>query len=353
MRKADLPLLCSVISNADDARALSEEWESLADDADAGPFARPLFSLTWWEHLGAGALHIVTVRDGGRLVALAPLHVRRVGPVQVVRWLGHGLGTVAQAMVLPGHDDAAALMWREAGGRGRVLDLIESHEHGPLPSASSVRSRHQLSIEPRDVCPVIDVHGDAEAHLADPRCKRVRRTVRVAHRRMEEAGHRYSVRIAEDAATLAELLPAVRTIFDAAEADRPRQHLLAGEWDDFTTALITDGVPSGRFLVLVSFLDETPLAFDLAFLSGTTISSWVGHYHPDHTAFSPGHLLQCAGLDWAAANGYTRIDLLLGDSFYKRLWATGDYRTLDVVSGSRSARALLRRVSELRARLGR
>ena len=201
---------CTTISSLDEAESLSDAWLELADACGAGPFARPLFALTWWRHLGQGSLMVVAVHEDDQLVALAPLHQRRIGPVQVVRWLGHGLGTVAEALVRPGHDAAGDLLWSTAGARGRVLDLIECRDLGPLPGRRSAAPRYPVALQERDVCPVIDVHGDAEAHLADPACKRVRRTVRVARRRLTEAGHAFEVKVAHDTATLAALLPDAR-----------------------------------------------------------------------------------------------------------------------------------------------
>ena len=342
---------CTTISRLDDAASLHDAWVELADACGAGPFARPLFALTWWRHLGQGSLMVVAVHDGDQLVALAPLHQRRIGPVQVVRWLGHGLGTVAEALVRPGHDDAGELLWATAAARGRVLDLIECRDLGPLPGQGPITGRRAVALQERDVCPVIDVHGDAEAHLADPACKRVRRTVRVARRRLAEAGHTFGVRVAHDPATLEALLPDVRRVFDVAEADRPRQHLLDGEWAAFTSAIIHDGVATGGVLVLVAYVDDVAAAFDIVLLTPGTMSSWIGRFDPALAAFSPGHLLQCAGLDWADAHGYTTIDLLLGDSFYKRLWAGRSYQTLELLSGPAPARAVLTGVGRLRERI--
>jgi starch synthase len=342
---------CTTISSLDEAESLSDAWLELADACGAGPFARPLFALTWWRHLGQGSLMVVAVHEDDQLVALAPLHQRRIGPVQVVRWLGHGLGTVAEALVRPGHDAAGDLLWSTAGARGRVLDLIECRDLGPLPGRRSAAPRYPVALQERDVCPVIDVHGDAEAHLADPACKRVRRTVRVARRRLTEAGHAFEVKVAHDTATLAALLPDVRRVFDVAEADRPRQHLLDGEWESFTSAIVREGAAAGGVLVLVAYVDDVAAAFDIVLLTPRTMSSWIGRFDPELAAFSPGHLLQCAGLDWADAHGYTTIDLLLGDSFYKRLWAGRSYQTLGLVSGPASARAILTGVGRVREKL--
>lgn len=344
-------LTSSVIDTTEAAEQLVPEWEALADACSAGPFARPLFALTWWRTLGAGSLRIVTVRQNGVLVALAPLHRRRVGHLKVVRWLGHGLGTIAEAIAHPQHPGAAPAMWRAATGHGQVLDLLESREDGPLPQDDHLPRRHRVTTTERDACPVIDVRGAAEVQLEAREQKRVRRTVRVSRRRLEEAGLAFDVKAANDRATLAALLPDIRAVFDTSEAHHPRQHLLAGEWEEFTTGILTDGVANGSVLVLVAYIGGAPAAFDIILLSPQRMSSWIGRFDPETSPYSPGHLLQCAGLDWAAAHGYTVIDLLLGDSFYKQLWADRTYATLEVQAGSRSSLATLRAISRLREKI--
>lgn len=348
---AEKAFTCQVVETLDEAEQLVPEWQALADTCTAGPFARPLFALTWWRTLGTGSLRIATVREAGELVALAPLHRRRIGHLHVARWLGHGLGTVAEALVHPRHPGAHQALWSAAAAHGQVLDLLESREDGPLPREGFLPRRHSVSVEERDSCPVIDVQGDAEVHLARSEQKRVRRTVRVARRRMAEAGLELEVRAAHDSDSLAALLPDIRHVFDVAEAHNPRQHLLAGEWEEFTSTILTEGVAAGEVLVLVAFVGETPAAFDVILLSPQTMSAWIGRFDPETSAYSPGHLLQCAGLDWAAEHGYSRIDLLLGDSYYKQLWANRTYRTLEVQGGSRSSLATLRGIARLRARL--
>ena len=337
----------ATITTVEEARDLAEEWSGLADACHGGPFSRPLYALAWWTELGQGSLLVVTVRHEGRLVALAPLHERRVGPLRVARWLGHGLGSVTEALVLPGHDEAGDVLWQVAAERRRVLDLLECHEDGPLPRAGLPGLRDVTS-EPRDACPVIDLIGDAEAHLALPARKRVRRTVRVARRRLEEAGLDFGVRLADDTDSLEAVLPDVRRVFDVAEAAHPKQHLLAGEWESFTTTVLREGVASGEVLVLVGYVGPDPVVFDIVFVLPTATAGWIGRFDPVASRFSPGHLLQCAGLDWAHEHGKARVDLLLGDSYYKRLWADRAYRTLHVEAGPRTARRVLATVARLR-----
>ncbi len=352
MHASDPRYSASVVDYVAAAEALVPEWNALARACAATPFATPLLSLAWWRHLGQGGLRIVVVRDGeGTLVALAPLHERRVGPVRAVRWLGHGLGTVAEALAHPDHPAAAEPLWRTAAAGGRVLDLIEAREGRPLPTADTFPRRRAPRVVERDLCPVIDVRGDSGVHLEGPENRRIRRTVTVARRRLEEAGKAFRVEVARDPLALATLWPAVHQVFDAAEAAQPRQHLLRGDWGAFHTAVVEDGVATGAAMVQVAFIDDDPVAFEIVLLTEGTMWSWVKRFEPVSAEFTPGHLLQCAGLDHAAAHGYATFDLLLGDGVHKQMWADRSYRTLGVESGPAPALAVLHAATAIRSKV--
>ena len=60
-------------------RALQAEWDDVVDRAQIGhPFLCHDWLRTWWECFGADAqLHLIVVRAGGRIVAIAPLLFER------------------------------------------------------------------------------------------------------------------------------------------------------------------------------------------------------------------------------------------------------------------------------------
>ncbi len=350
----DLAYSVQIVRDPAEALALAAEWDHLADRCGAGPFPRPDYALSWWQHVGSAAprsrLLIVAVRRGGVIVGLAPLHERHVGPLTVARWLGHGLGTVAEALVAPdGHEnDTARRLWEAVlDGPTTVAQLVECREHrsGLHVLGSGLRGC-SAEIRVRDACPILEVTGDTEQHLAGPERRRIRRTVRVVRRRLAEAGTTFRVEVASDLDHFEALLPSIRSVFDAAELVQPRQHLLRPPWGDFTVDYLRTSMAARRALAFVGHLDERPVSFDLVLLSGRTMHAWICRFDPATAAHSPGHLLRAAALDWAVAHGYSRIDLLLGDSVHKRQWATGSYATLDVTAGRRAvlpaAKVLLR-----------
>ncbi len=353
---------CEVIHDVARAEVLAEEWDELADATGAGPLVRPAYCLSWWRHMGPGRLMLAVVRDQGdvdrpgRLVALAPLHGRRMGPIDVLRWLGHGLGTVSECLVLPGRPDAAALLWRTVAGPRVVLDLVESRAGSPAlaPLVALDRRRRRTSVEPRDECPVIALEGDGLEHVRQPGAKNLRRVLKRADAALVDAGRSYRVEVATDVPAFERLLPDVLAVFDASEATKPRQHLLRAPYDGFVLEYLRQELPSGRAVALVGYLDDEPITFLLAMITPvtSTLSTWISRYTPTSASFSPGHLLLRSAFEWSAGHGLHRVDQLLGVSQTKRQWSEETYTTVDVRHGSATSLALLDGATRAAARLG-
>jgi CelD/BcsL family acetyltransferase involved in cellulose biosynthesis len=66
----------SILRTPDLFAALAPEWNAVlrASLADT-PFLTLEWQQTWWNCLGEGELFVITVRDGGALVGLAPLFI--------------------------------------------------------------------------------------------------------------------------------------------------------------------------------------------------------------------------------------------------------------------------------------
>ena len=327
------------------APGLVREWEALAEACAATTFARPDYALSWWSNLGKGRLLIAVVRRGDDLVALAPLHERRVGPVWAARWLGHGIGTIAQILVAPGHEEAAKLLWQGLAKRRRVLELVETRAGGPGIDALTEFGGHPgrtLTTTVHDCCPTTEVSGDGLDVVRREGNKNLRRALTVADKRTAADGHTFSFMVAQDAAALEAALPDVRRIFDAAEEANPRLHFLQPPYEDFTLDFLRGSVPRGEAAVFVGYLDERPVCFNITLLSPTTLSILIPRFDPDVSRFNPGHLLTRAIFGWTAEQGRTCVDQLLGMSQYKRQWATDSYETLEIVCGTPAAIAVTR-----------
>ncbi len=318
-----------VLTSPDELTALRPGWDELAEVSRASPFASWLWCSTWWRHLGEGRLHVVVCEESGAPVALAPLHDRQRLALRVTRFLGHGLGTVSELVVAPGHDEAGVRIFDHLlSSPNRFLELVEyrAPASGLLgPALAGAPS----DVEVRDRCPVIRLEGTLDDYLA-ARPKSLRRALRVAGQHLAEKGAQHRTEVVTTPERLQAVLPEVRAVYDLAERSAPRQHFLAGSLAEFTSELLGAAAEQGRLRLFLSRVDGQPVSFDMAFATDGRLSIWVGRFDPAFAQLSPGHLSQLAIVERAFQEGLDEVDLLLGDHPYKRRWSTGNYETLEV-----------------------
>jgi CelD/BcsL family acetyltransferase involved in cellulose biosynthesis len=320
------------ITDAVAARDLAEEWSSLAAEVGRVPFGLPELALVWWETLGPGRLLIGTVRDrAGRLVVLAPWHERSIAGRTVVRWLGHGLGSVGEVLVSAGHERSAAALWEAVVADRRILDLVEYRHAGGGLTELRRGDAWDLCVTVRDRCPVVDLAGvDSAADVVAGRRSLRKKLARVGRR---AADVDFSVDVVTDPLLLDAAWPELVAVSDLAEADRPRLDFFSPPMAEFTSRAFRDAAGAGALVVFVARVDGRAVAFDVAFRCGDVLADWMGRMDPRAADLWPGYLLLNEVIDWSCREGIGAVDLLLGESAYKSHWTEGGYDTLHVVGG--------------------
>lgn len=334
------PLTVEVVEEPDAAAALAPEWSELVAAAGTSSFTGPAYALAWWRHRGRGRLHLVAVRARRRrLVALAPLHVRRIAGLDVVRWLGHGLGSISEVLVRPGAEAAAAAVWEHlATVPHALLDLIEYRADGGGLLALRRSASLDATLVLRDVCPVVELDGlDSAGHLVDrlPRKKGLYRSLALAERARRGDDAVFAVRTARDPDAFRALLPDLERVHDLAEADQPKLHHLRPPWRDFTLEVLDAFLATGHAAVHLGTFDGRPAAFVVTVDDPGTSAAWLLRRDPAARRYAPGHLLTRHVIDTAIGAGVARVDLLLGDGRHKLPWATASYDTLTVRAAAR------------------
>ncbi|MDQ2804535.1 MAG: hypothetical protein M3Y41_18325 [Pseudomonadota bacterium] len=92
----------AVLTSEHALAAISEEWRSLDSRAARFPFADPALFEAWWRlrgRQGGRKLHVVTGRQDGRLVALAPQIVTRRWGMRVLEWGGDEIFDYCDALL--------------------------------------------------------------------------------------------------------------------------------------------------------------------------------------------------------------------------------------------------------------
>jgi len=327
-------LSTEVLTEISSAEAIRSEWSELADAADARAPSYPWWCLPWWRHLGRGRPLIVTVREDGRLVGLAPFHLVQVGPAGIVRMLGHAIGSVSRVLSLPGREeDVGRIVWATALSRsGRLLQLLQ-YEAREVDAIKALSAPHRLYES--EVCPTIDSTRPAPA-LEGKRLARILRRAENALARDQISFHS-NVITARDG--LSESLPAMAELVSAAEAARPLGNLFSDAQGDFTADLLAEAADAGRLRLHLGWVGTQLAAFHAGLLGRRSVGLWGHRTHPSMRDYSPGHLNIRAALDSSRHEGIEEVDLFPGNDPYKQLWADGSYRTLTVL-GARSRVAL-------------
>ena len=169
-----------VIEDAAGFEQLRPEWNELLEASNSnGLFLTWEWLFTWWKHLSDGRrLHIVTVREGRQLVAIAPLALRppsltRLLPFQALEFLGSGIigSDYLDFIIRRGKEREACRTLADYLSREKlVLELAQLSKDSCVAAEIAARL-HQggwsLAGAQTNVCPFIHLAGHSwQSYLA-------------------------------------------------------------------------------------------------------------------------------------------------------------------------------------------
>lgn len=344
------PLATDVVTSYDAFVALETEWNDLVDRSDAtNPFLRHEWFRTWWDCFGdSRALHIISVREDGRLVAIAPLmreQVQMYGlPIRKLDLI-HNDHTPRADFIVDG--DRFPAIWsalRESMADWDVLQLSR------IPRGSATLTAIQQHAESErcktgtwqgDVSPYLTLTGTWDSYHASLPAK-FRSNLRNRLSRLTRIGE-----------------PRLEVLEGAAAIERGREDALrleASGWKRESGTSICSDPAVQRFYTLLSEHPAAQRWLRLMFLTvgDKRIATSYGAcydrrlflfktgYDPEFAACSPFKLLTFYAIQAAYAEGLQELDFL-GDAEPWKLEWTDTSRAHDwlfVFSGSVRARLL-------------
>lgn len=343
-----MTLTIETIDQIEDAETLVEAWDVLAEESSAQPTMTPGFALNWWRHMGKGELALLIARDAqGDLRALAPLHHRRLTGIRTARWLGHGSGVIGHVVAMPDDRLVRAAMWEAITRRFSSAELVDVAERDwemleGLPVLRSDLNR----------CPTATMEPGwtMEDYLAGGIRKRARRELARTRKRLVDGHATSEIRCGSSWLEVEALLLMVQKIYDAAEAEWPRLHTLAGKHRTFFRSMLRDAANRGRLDVLVASVNGEPAAFDMMISVGEAGHAILGRYDPSAREWGVGHLLIEAMAARVLERGLQVLNLQLGDDQYKRAWTDGGEDLVRIVTARHGASKLVDHAVGVRAR---
>lgn len=188
-----------------DLAAVADLWQGLSGSLPH-PFATWEFHELWWRHYGSDRpLRLVVSRTPDGRQALLPLYHARLGPVRVLRFLGHTVGDLPGPVAAEDGGPAVlhalrALPDRIGPGGTRLGDLLLAEQLAVRPGWAALLRGHELTREP---APVLRVDGRTWEQLLAGWSANLRQQVRRRERSLRRE-HNVELRLTTDPERLPE-----------------------------------------------------------------------------------------------------------------------------------------------------
>lgn len=323
-----------VVEDTASFEQLREEWNELLEASDSnGLFLTWEWLFTWWKHLSGGRrLHIVTVRLGRQLVAIAPLALRpsslaRLLPFRALEFLGSGIigSDYLDFIIRRGQEREACRTLADYLSREKlVLELTQLSKDACVAAEIAARLHQEawnLAEAKTNVCPFINLSGHSwESYLA---------SLGSEHRynfgrRMKNLTKRFEVR------------------FEQARSEEQRRGSFAllvalhnMRWRDrgcseafyaanllaFHQELSRLALERGWLRLFVLRLDGAPAAALYGFRYHRVFYFFQSGFDPNYGKHSVGLVTMGLAIKSAVEEGAEEYDLLHGDEPYKFHWA--------------------------------
>lgn len=300
---------------------LVPEWDALARRCGRGFACRPSYALAWWRTLGQGSLAVVTAHRAGRLVAVAPLHRRSLLGQSVLRWLGHGLGTVGE--LVAEEPAAAAAVWDALAAAGFPLQLIHVRLDDPATLALRRSARWQVRLQVQDRCLVRPLPDGVRA--GDLRGATSLKRLRGYRTALAREQRPFDLEIVDDLAGLRRRWPDIVRVAADADRGRDRDNLCGPPFEAFTLAFLEQEAAAGALLVVGVTVGGRWSAHEVGLRHGDLVELWLSRFDPALDGFSIGHQLMMALVDRHEQLGVSGLDFGLGENAYKLAWTDGGY----------------------------
>lgn len=310
--------------------ALRSEWDALWHRVP-NAFAAQGFAwcLAGWQTTGqplGRRLHIVTLRENGRVVLIWPLTTQRGWTRTTVTTLGSESSEYDSLLVEAGPEaaehvrkawdhvrrhtgaDVIALPFVRDGSPMQTLlaaDPVQRIAHGmPAPFTSWENA------------PTWDAYWQTLAPS-------LRKGFGRRRRRLAELGTISLDRI-EDPTVFAELIDwtLARKRDWMTAKNVANEYLGTPEYRDFFQTLARARSDTGTLAMFALRLDGVTIATKLGVLDGTRYEGFVTVYDPAYAAYSPGQIILADCLKWCHERGL-EYDFRIGEEAYKQGWANG------------------------------
>ena len=316
-----------VVKVITDAESIVDDWEGLADRVGTVFSSRPGFV----RHVAGSSgfpCEYVSVRRGGRLVALAPLMIERRGPVALAKVVGTDLGVPLE--LLSEDDEASDALSSALASRGYMLSADSMIAGGSMLERLCGHSAWTVDARVRERVLVVDLPPGSDARSI--RSKKTLQGLRADRRRAaRESSFRYEV--ITDVDHLDGRWPDIVALAADAVEGTGKVNYLVSPHGGFARAFLRAEACAGRLCVVGLVVGEQWTAHAICLLTGDRAEGWLTHYDVGVARVQPGHQI----IEWLVDNhdelGFTQLDQGIGVNEIKSTWAkSGGYDVVKVLA---------------------
>jgi CelD/BcsL family acetyltransferase involved in cellulose biosynthesis len=301
---------------------LLDGWAALhAAQPTATPFMSPAWGDAWWRHYGTEAKPLVVcVREDGRLTGLAPLVVRKRGPLRVLEAWGIEPGDYWDVLGGEAAADAVARALRDTGGWDAwILRCLPPES--PLVAALD-RAGLPALVHEATPAPAIELPDDFDAYLATLSSNH-RSNLRKHLRRLDNEIVLREVQTADLPAAFGRWRDFRRRQWEAQGKEIDPDHL-STRFHDFLLDCVRDLLPSGRALVWEFEHEGEIVGTYVNFADDEAFHWYLGGFDPAVAKLGLGKIAIGHGIRTSIAAGRRRFDFGRGAEDYKYWYGAVD-----------------------------
>lgn len=320
-----------------DVGELLADWAELfAADDRATPFQSPAWARAWWRYWSDGSRPwLVAVRDGRRLVGLAPLRSRRLLGMRVLRAYeepGDYWDVLARPEQRKEVEEAVGRELQRRRGAWDALVLSRlTHESSTATSLErcGLRTIRQFSV----ACPALALPDSFDAYLATlPRDRRS--NIRRRLRKLDRGELELRPATVEGLPGAIGRWQALRIRQWRAMGKRMMPEHAQQRFRDFLVEATTELVPAGLAVVWEFLRAGEVVGSFINFCDARTFYHYLGAFEPELSHLSLGNVATAEGIRSSIAAARSHYDFGRGSEPYKYWYGAADRLSPTVVLAS-------------------
>ena len=309
--------------------SLLPDWGRLFEaDPEATPFTSPGWARAWWPHwAGSSRPWIVTVRDVGRLVGLAPLVLRSRGPFRVLAPLGRPPGNYWDVLADPDlRTDVASAVAEGIAGRSSEWDavMLSALPQGAPIERALVAEGFGVRRRPPVPYPEIELPASFDDYLAGLPRKR-RKDLRRHLRRLDNGELQcHEVREADELRRSIDRWQELRVKWWKQRSKEMNAEHGSERFRAFMHDLVQQLVPASLATVWEFRREGEVVGVEINLVDERRFYAWLDGYDPEVAHLGLGKIAVGEGIRTSIAAGRAHYDFMVGAEAYKYWFGAHD-----------------------------